>query len=59
MEINMKEIDGRMSALAQQRDAANNQVVIMAGQITALNAQIEELTAELAKLKEGDKKEDK
>lgn len=37
------EIDGRIGALVQQRDAALNQVVLLAGEIARLKAELAEL----------------
>lgn len=51
-EINVPEIDGRLQALTQQRDFANNQVVHLAGSLNAAQARIRELEAEVKSLKE-------
>ena len=45
--MDTQEIDGRINALAQQRNAAMDQVVIIAGQIAVKDAKIAELEASL------------
>lgn len=50
--ISATEIDGRTRALQQQRDAALNQVVQMAGRMAAMAAQIDALKAENNELRQ-------
>lgn len=40
-------IEGQMSALAAQRDEANNRLVILHGHVSELQAKIKELQAQL------------
>jgi hypothetical protein len=41
--VSDQEIDGRLNALAMQRDSAHNTVVLQAGEIAALRHRIQEL----------------
>ena len=50
MQASITELDGRFAALTTQRDTAMNQIVMLAGQLSALaeeNAALKALVAEL------------
>ena len=42
-EINTKEIDARINMLTQQRDSANNMIVVLAGKLALLEEELENL----------------
>lgn len=48
MEINVTEIDGRLIMLTNQRDSAQNQCVMLAGELAKVRKELEDLKKQQA-----------
>ena len=57
--ISPTEIDARINAMAQQRNQAMDQVVVLAGQIAVKDGEIAELTAKMKELEKPEETTDK
>ncbi len=51
-QINLDEINGRLNFLAEQRNAAQNENVILAGRLAAAMAKVAELSPEFEEVEE-------
>ena len=51
-QINLDEINGRLNFLAEQRNAAQNENVILAGRLAAAMAKVAELSHEFEEVEE-------
>jgi len=51
-QINLDEINGRLNFLAEQRNAAQNENVILAGRLAAAMAKVSELSPEFEEVEE-------